>query len=81
MRRQAEEHVQTAAKLIEQTGYHRRDRELAELRAQLDAPVGWVKRQRRPNALANASPLIVLGLPPASPGLTQPTNDLAPKMR
>jgi hypothetical protein len=37
MRRQAEEHVQAAAKLIEATGYHRRDRELRELRTQLDA--------------------------------------------
>ena len=37
LRRQAEEHVQAAAKLIEETGYHRRDRELAELRTQLDA--------------------------------------------
>jgi hypothetical protein len=37
MRRQAEEHVQAAARLIEETGYHRRDRELAELRARLDA--------------------------------------------
>jgi tetratricopeptide (TPR) repeat protein len=37
MRRQAEEHVQAAAKLIEATGYHRRDRELAELRSQVDA--------------------------------------------
>ena len=38
MRRQTEEHVQAAAKLIAETGYHRRDRELAELRAWLDAP-------------------------------------------
>jgi hypothetical protein len=37
MRRQAEEHVQAAAKLIAETGYHRRDRELRELRILLDA--------------------------------------------
>jgi len=37
MRRQAEEHVQAAARLIEQTGYRRRDPEVAALRAQLDA--------------------------------------------
>jgi tetratricopeptide (TPR) repeat protein len=37
MRRQAEEHVQAAASLIEATGYHRRDGELADLRARLDA--------------------------------------------
>jgi hypothetical protein len=36
MRRQAEEHVQAAASLIEATGYHRRDGELADLRARLD---------------------------------------------
>jgi hypothetical protein len=37
LRRQAEEHVQAATKLIEETGYHGRDRELAELRTQRNA--------------------------------------------